>query len=784
MATDNHREWIKPFLSRLAPVFREILLMSFFVNTLALAVPVFTLQVYDRVVGHAGISTLVGLVIGMGVIVLFDFILRQARSRIMQTVALRVDAVVGRQLYNKFTALPLNVLEARTGNYWQALFRDVDVVRNTLSGASAILICDLPFAIMFFGVIWVIAKPIAWVLMVITPIFLFVTYRAGASTGKASAEERAKTQDRDTLIGEMIHGRTTIKALALEGSMRPIWEERHAENIESAISRGSRTDFFSNLGQSLTMTTTVMMTSVGAVAIVNQDLTMGSLIATNMLAGRLIGPLNQLVGQWRVFSGFKQSVERLGEVFAMQSERQESDVKLDKPTGSMGCAGVTFSYAPGVPPVCDNVTVQFRARGIHALVGRNGSGKTTLLKILQGLYVPSSGRVLLDGADITQFSRAELAQWMGYVPQESTLFAGTVRDNIIHRFPSATDDQIIKAAKAAGVHEFIIDMPDGYGTEIGEAGQRLSGGQRQRIAIARALIGDPAVLLLDEPSSSLDRHAEHELRDTLKDLSKEHTIIIVTHSPILLAACDNLIALDKGKVALAGPATDILPRLFGGGSKEQAVAAAATAGRKKQTSEPVGENKGRRVADKPAAPISTGDTAEKKPLAAPKLGGAAPSAKPAPAASGAKHEKPDAGQRPKAGVKPVAKRPAPARPAPGGNPEAKPGGEGKPVEKPAPQQPFAHQTAPQRPPAAPPQAPAPAQQKAPPPQAPKAPTQGAQQPAQTPPLKPDTPAAPDDSQKRPTAQASPPPGAKPEGDAGNEDDPYSAALRDMIRSDH
>lgn len=772
MATPKHSDWIKPFLSRLAPVFREILVMSFFVNVLALAVPVFTLQVYDRVVAHQGVSTLVGLAIGMAFIVLFDFILRQARSRIMQTIALRIDAVVGRQLFNKFTSLPLNVLESRPGSFWQGLFRDVDVVRNTLSGASAILMCDLPFAIMFFGVIWVIAQPIAWVLLIITPVFLFVTYRAGAATGKASSDERLTTQDRDNLIGEMIQGRSTIKALALEGSMRPMWEERHAFNIESAITRGGRTDFFSNLGQSLTMSTSVIMTSVGVLAIVNQDLTMGALIATNMLAGRLLGPLNQLVNQWRTFAGFRQSVDRLGEVFAMASERQESDVKLEKPTGRMECYAVTFAYAEGIPPVCDNVTVSFHAGGIHALVGRNGSGKTTLLKILQGLYVPSNGRVLIDGADISQFTRAELAQWMGYVPQESTLFAGSVRDNIIHRFPHANDEQIIRAAKAAGVHDFIIDMPDGYGTEIGEAGQRLSGGQRQRIAIARALIGDPSVLLLDEPSSSLDRHAEHELRDTLKELSKKHTVIIVTHSPILLAACDNLIALDKGKVALAGPATDILPRLFGSGAKAQAGEPAATP--TPQPSPPLQQQSAATTTPTPAR--SNAPSSEKKPLAAPKLGGApAPSAQPMPKAPAPNL----APTRQKGGVKPVAKSPAQKAP------------ESTPPQQ-APQQKASQQAAPQRQaPSAPPRPPMPPQGARPEPQ------QGAQAPSQQgapqrqmPPGGQQPGAMPPGAEKKPTAQAAPPPGAQPKkpldksAPKSDDDDPYTAALRDMIRSDH
>ena len=256
-------------------------------------------------------------------------------------------------------------------------------------------------------------------------------------------------------------------------------------------------------------------------------------------------------------------MERLGELFTAPSERETSDIKLERPRGEIGIENVTYGYNPETAPVVDDINLTIRADTIHAMVGRNGSGKTTLLKLIQGLYPPTEGRVLLDGADISQFTRAELADWIGYVPQECVLFAGTVRENIAHRHPDADDESVITAATAAGVHEFIIDLPDGYGSDIGEAGRRLSGGQRQRIAIARVLVGDPPVLLLDEPSASLDRQAEQELRDTIARLGKDRTVIVVTHSPILLAACDNLVALDHGKVALAGPSKDILPRLFG-----------------------------------------------------------------------------------------------------------------------------------------------------------------------------------------------------------------------------
>ena len=537
--------------------------MSFFVNLIALAVPIFSLQVYDRVIGNQGFSTLQGLVIGMLLVLAFDFILRQARSRILQTVAMRVDVLIGREIFRKFISLPLQTLESRGSSQWQTLFRDVDVVRNTLSGSSAVLICDIPFAVLFLGLILTIATPVAWVLLLILPAFMFVAWRSANIMTAANRQERDSSMTRDALIAEMIAGRATIKALALDRSMGPMWEDRHAANIENAIMRGATTDFYQNVGASLTMITTIAMTAVGAIAIITQNMTMGALIAANMLSGRLLGPLNQLVGQWRSFTGFRQSVERLGETLGLASERLEAEIRLGKPKGEIIAENVVFSYAPNLAPVVDSVSITIKAGGIHILVGRNGSGKSTLLKLLMGLYSPQTGRVLLDGADIAQFTRGELATWIGYVPQDCVLFAGSVRDNIAYRVPGATDEQIIKAATAAGVHHFIIDLPDGYASDIGEAGRRLSGGQRQRISVARALVGDPVILVLDEPSSSLDRQAETELRTTLTDLAKTHTVIMVTHSPVLLTCADDLVALDRGKVALAGPAKEILPRLFG-----------------------------------------------------------------------------------------------------------------------------------------------------------------------------------------------------------------------------
>ncbi len=538
------RGWLRPFVTPLRPIFREVLVMSFFVNALALAVPVFTLQVYDRVIFHSGLSTLQGLLIGISFVVLFDHILRQARSRIMQKAALRLDVGVGRKLFEKLLALPLRDLEAKPNAYWQALFRDVEMVRNTLSGPSAMLVADLPFAVLFVALIVLIAAPIVWVLALILPTFVLLAWRSARVLSERSSAERKVGYGRDALVQEMVTGRTTVKALALEDSIRPIWEDRHADTIEQALDRGGSADKYVNFGAGLTMLSQVSLTAVGALAIINQDMTIGSLIAANMLVGRVLGPFNQLVGSWRNYAQFQQAVNRLGEVFRMPEERQEMAIDMGRPKGELTVDHASFSYEDEGAPVVDNLRLSIKPGSMVAIMGANGSGKTTLVKLLQGLYQPTDGRVLMDGADLTQFTRRNLASWIGYVPQEVFLFTGSIRDNIAKGHPDASDDEITEAARRAGLHEHVIELPDGYGTDIGEAGRRLPGGLRQRLAIARAFVGEPPVIILDEPSSNLDRDGEQALAKGLRALAAEgRTVIVVSHSAAMLTASDQILVL-------------------------------------------------------------------------------------------------------------------------------------------------------------------------------------------------------------------------------------------------
>ena len=555
--------WFKDIIHPLKRNFAEVLVISFFTNLLALAVPIFTLQVYDRVINHNAISTLHALALGVVLALIFDFVLKQARSRILQQNALTIDAVLGRKLYEKFTQLPLKALEAKPSSYWHALFADISLIRTVFSGSSAVLIADIPFAIIFVAVLFIIALPVAWVFLLIIPMFMVLTWRSMRVQNIDTAKEVRKQHSREGLVAELIAGRLTVKALSIDKAMQPSFETAHAEHIEQAYEKGGKTDYYLTLGQLLSLFTTVLLVLIGAHAIIARDMTSGALVATTMIASRIISPLNQLLASWRGFASCRQALIHLDTMFSQPGERQHSGLTRERPKGAISVEELSFSHDTALPSTLKNINFNIQPGEIIGIIGKNGCGKTTLIKLLAGLYAPESGRILLDGGDISQFSRKELTDWIGYVPQECMLFSGSIRDNIAKAWPDASDEAILAASKRAGADSFIIDLPGGYNTGIGEAGGRLSGGQRQRIAIARALLKQPPVLLFDEISSNLDSQAEIDLRNRLLELSGQHTIIMATHSLPLLKACHRILVLERGHLLAVGPAAAVLSHITG-----------------------------------------------------------------------------------------------------------------------------------------------------------------------------------------------------------------------------
>jgi ATP-binding cassette subfamily C protein LapB len=554
--------------SIVGPALPGLLVMSLFINLLALAAPLFVMQVYDRVIFHAGLTTLQALLLGIGAVILFDFILRQARSRVLQRVALAVDVDLGRALFAKVAGLPLHVLESRPGHSWQFLFRDLEIIRNTVAGAAIVALVDLPFIVLFLGLVIWLAPPLAWVFVLVAIAFTLLGLWNGLAVGRASQREREATMRRDRLLNEIVLGRTVMKSAAMANPLQKLWEQGQAASIRAAIHRGRLADSSMNAGASLGVIATIALTSVGAVAILDLKMTVGTLVAANLLSSRLIAPLSQLISSWRSLASLRDSVTRITAILAEPDDRRGTTIEQPAPDGKLAFEDVTYAYDLNAAPVLKSIGVRFGPGGLHAIVGPNGGGKTTLLKLAHGLYAPAKGRILLDDADLAQFSRDQIAAWFGYVPQDGFLFSGTIRDNIARFSETSTDADIISAATLAGVHSFVADLPDGYETEVGEGGSRFSTGQRQRIAIARALVGRPPILLLDEPTSNLDRDAEEELRRNLREIAREITVIVVTHSPALLQSSDSITVLVNGAIALAGRAEQVLPRLLGGSVRQ------------------------------------------------------------------------------------------------------------------------------------------------------------------------------------------------------------------------
>ncbi len=550
--------WLKKILEDLKPIFTEVFIGSLFINLLAIAVPIFVLQVYDRVISHSGISTLQGLMLGMLGVIFFDFILRQTRSKLMQRVAVNLDVKVNDLLFTKITSLPLQKIESTSGSYWHLLFQDITSLRNALSGHSAILACDLPFALIFIFFIFIIASPIAWILVLIFFIFSIIAWKASESVTEASRSEKKNIVTKESLLSEIISARSTIKSLNFTKKTKHDFDIKQEASILGSMTRGNRTDFFMNLGHSLTITTTVILTTAGAISIINKELTIGALIATNMLAGRLLGPLNQLIGTWRILTNLKESLARLDQLFNIKNESYNSSINLQNIAGEIKLENASFKYHQKSKPALDRINLYISSNSINTIIGPNSSGKTTLLKTILGLYHPFEGRVILDGADIKQIGRKDLANLIGYVPQETFLFDSTIKENILWSNTNIPDDQVIKICESINLHKTIIDMPDGYGTIVGEQGQNLSSGVRKKVAIARSLVGNPKIIIMDEPTNNLDQESERILTRLISDLSKYKSIIIVSHSQSIIDISNNLILMNNSKIIKSGMKEEVI----------------------------------------------------------------------------------------------------------------------------------------------------------------------------------------------------------------------------------
>ena len=553
--------WLQEILRPLEGAYKQVMWLALAINFIALFASLFSLQVYDRVIQKGGLVTLVALIIGMVFALALDQILREGRGVLLRRIGVRIEVVIAKLVYQRLTRLPALALEARPPAFWQTMFRDIELIRATTAGGIALLLVDIPFMFVTLILLAFIAWPLVPVMLVILVAFFILSLRSEATLSGGSEQEKRKLMARDAVLADMSASRMHLKYMGPTAAERTQWQSHYGNWLEESLERSAENDKYRDYGQGLSALTTVIVTSVGALAILNQSMSMGALIAANILVGKLVSPLTQLVSQWRSIGQFVSSVKRIDQLFEQSLDRIDTPIAFSAPKGALQMEGLHFKYPGSEADQLGGISGHIGPKGIYAILGNNGSGKSTLLKVLRGLYPPSEGRVLVDGVDMAQLGQKTLSYWVGYLPQQPRLIGGTIKQNIAMGASDPTDEQILQAAKLAGAYDFIVDLPDGFDTDVGEGGSRFSGGQRKRIAIAQTLINDAPILLLDEPTSDLDSMAERSMVESLKSMSEHKTIVVVTHSPAVLNAAKGIVVMDKGRVVTAGSAKDILPKL-------------------------------------------------------------------------------------------------------------------------------------------------------------------------------------------------------------------------------
>ena len=559
------RHWFWGALAGQWPVYRDVLAAALLINVIALAMPLFTMNVYDRVVPNRAFETLWVLALGVLLMIGVDMVLRQLRGYFIDLAGARIDLQLSAQIMERVLGLRMEARPAAVGSFSSNL-RSFEVVRDFITSATVTAFIDLPFALLFVFVIALIAWPlIIPVLLAIVVVVIYAWILQHKMHELSETTYRAGALRNATLI-ESLTALETIKTQGAEGVMQSKWEK----SVAFVARINSQLRFLSaaatNGAMEVQQAVNVVVIIAGVYLISVGELSMGGLIACTMLASRAVAPLGQMVGLLMQYHNAKTSLSSLDEVMKKPVERPADAAFVHRPElkGEIVFDKVGFSYPGAQLAALKGFSCHIPAGERVVVIGRVGSGKTTMQKLLLGLYQPTQGAVTIDGVDVRQLDPADLRRNIGYVGQDPTLFYGTLRENIAIGAPFADDAAIVAAADVAGLSEFVNRHPDGFDMLIGERGESLSGGQRQGVAIARALLMDPPILLLDEPTSSMDFTSEQQFKERLQRFAAHKTVIIVTHRNSLLDLATRIIVVDDGQVVASGPRDQVIQALQSG----------------------------------------------------------------------------------------------------------------------------------------------------------------------------------------------------------------------------
>ncbi len=552
--------WFLGAIHKYRRLLGEVLLASFFLQLFALVSPLFFQVVVDKVLVHRSMSTLDVLAIGLVAIALFETILGILRTYLFSHTTNRIDVELGARLFRHLLALPISYFQARRVGDSVARVRELENIRNFLTSSGLTLIIELFFTFVFVTVMFVYSPTLTWIVLASFPFYVAISAGATPLFRKRLDEKFKRGAENQAFLVESVTGIETLKAMAVEPQMQRRWEEQLAGYVTASFRVISLSNTASQSVQFVSKLVTAAILYFGAKLVIDGELTVGELVAFNLLAGRVSAPVLRLAQTWQDFHQARLSVARLGDILNTAPEPFYSPGRMALPAirGHITFEHVTFRYRIDGPEILHDINVDLPAGQVIGVVGPSGSGKSTLSKLIQRLYVPESGRVMVDGIDVARVDPAWLRRQIGVVLQDSVLFSGSVRDNIALADPSMPTEDVVSAAKLAGADEFILKLPDGYDTVVGERGSSLSGGQRQRIAIARALITNPRVLIFDEATSALDYESERIIQQNMGQISQGRTVLIVAHRLSALRLADRILTIDRGRLIEDGNHEDLI----------------------------------------------------------------------------------------------------------------------------------------------------------------------------------------------------------------------------------
>lgn len=559
---NRNGHWFWGVIANHKYLYRDVLLTALLINFFALVSPLFVMNVYDRVVPNHATDTLWVLAIGMLIAISADFVLRMMRAWFVDLAASRVDVTLSASIMERVLGMKLSERPASVGSFTAGL-QSFEAIRSFISSATILALVDLPFVLLFIIVVLLISWPLIFPIMVGVALIMIYTAAVQHKMHLLSENSMQASAQRNASLVESLSGLETVKILGIEGRMQAVWEKTTLLVSRVGVKMRLLSGSVGTGTLWIQQVVSVVIIIIGVYQIIDGNLTQGGLIAAYMLSSRIMAPVGQTAGLLMQYHGAATALTALDTIMQKPIERPATANWISRPhlQGGIEFKKVGFKYPQDEREVLREVTFKINPGEHVAILGRNGSGKTTIEKLVAGLYEPTSGTVLLDGIDVRQLDPAELRRNMGYVAQDVNLFFGSLRDNIALGAPHATDEAILETVRLSGLAEFVNQHPMGLAMPVGEQGQLLSGGQRQSVSIARALLNDPPILLMDEPTGALDHTSEEEFKRNLTQFSAHKTLLVITHRTSLLELVNRIIVIDGGKIVADGPKEQVVEAL-------------------------------------------------------------------------------------------------------------------------------------------------------------------------------------------------------------------------------